>query len=227
MSRSWLLVPLAWLCLMSPGSSQEDPAPASRAEVGLLNQHVLALMASYPLDGSYGYYWPKSGGWEGTTQDLVYAGAKLTTGDPQHRSFCCGLTYEVYVRALLRASGGRPVEGITPDVLREARLRFFGDSKQDPERRQLVQHALASLGLGRAIKDLRQARAGDFVQFWRHSGSGHQAVFVNWIWKGDEIVGLTYWSSQSSTHGIGYSSERFGPDGVKADEVYVARAGWE
>ncbi len=191
-----------------------------------LNAFVLDVMRSYPTDGSHGFHWPKSGGWEGTTQDVVYAGHTLTTGDPQRRSYCCGLTFEVYVRALLAASGGAPVEGLSAETLHELRLRFFGDSKISPERRRLCQFGLESLELGTSITELDQAKAGDFVQLWRHSGSGHSAIFVNWVWKKDTIVGLTYWSTQRSTRGIGYHTEEIGPGAIKRDEVFVARATW-
>jgi hypothetical protein len=204
----------------------EAPVSAPQLEPGeALNQFVLDGLRSYPTDGSRGFHWPKSGTWEGTTQDVVYAGHKLTTGDPQQRSYCCGLTFEVYVNALLAAGGG-PVEGLSAETLHELRLRFFGDSKVARERRRLSQFGLESLGLGKSITDLEKAQAGDFVQFWRHSGSGHSAIFVNWVWKKGEIVGLTYWSTQSSTRGIGYHTESIGPDAVKRDEIYVGRATW-
>lgn len=189
-----------------------------------LNPYVLETMKTYPVDGSYGYYWPKEGGWEGTTRDLVYDGRKLTDGDPERRSYCCGLTFEVYVRALLDAAEG-PVEGVSGDTLHELRLRFFGDSKEG-ERRRLCQFGLESLGLGEAIQDLEQARAGDFVQFWRHKGSGHSVIFVNWVRRKGEIAGMTYWSSQTSTQGIGYQTEWIGSDGIDREQIYVARASW-
>ncbi len=201
------------------GAPSTPPAPATASEP--LNPHVLAVVADYPVDGSFGYFWPRSGGWEGATQDVVYAGRRLARGDAERRSYCCGLTFEVYVRALLRASGGTPVAGIGPDDLHELRLRFFGDSKAG-ERKRLVQFGLESLGLGRAVSH-DEARHGDFVQLWRTNGSGHQAVFVNWLWKGKERVGLTYWSSQPSTRGIGYRSETFA-EGVDPEQVYVGRA---
>jgi hypothetical protein len=220
------------LRLLSLGALTLALAPAqtlsqdsSRAEqLGALNEHVLEVMHTYPLDGRHGYYWPREGSWEGTTRDVVYDGRLLATGDPEGRSFCCGLTFEVYVRALLRAAGG-PHPAVDGDTLHELRLRMFGDSEVG-ERRRLVQFGLESLELGTAIERLEDARAGDFVQLWRHSGSGHQAVFVNWVWSGEEIVGLTYWSSQGSTRGIGYRTEWIGPDGVNREEIYLVRAGW-
>jgi hypothetical protein len=183
----------------------------------------LAILREYPTDGSCGYWLPREGTWEGTTQDIVYQGRTLCTGDPQKRSYCCGLTFEVFMKACERA-GLRTIGTLTPDDAHELRLRFFGDSKRNADRRRLVQEALVTMGLGVAV-DPADARAGDFVQFWRHSGSGHQAIFINWVFEKDKVVGLTYWSSQSSTRGIGYRTEWIGEkDGIKRDEIYLARA---
>ncbi len=222
MRRFALLLPLL---LLLPAAADDAPvAPGGTAAVdSSLTPHVLAVLREYPTDGSFDYYWPKEGGWEGATQDVVYDGRVLSRGDPQRRSYCCGLTYEVYVRALLRASGGKPIPGLTGDDLHELRLRFFGDSKETGERRRLVQAGLESMGLGDPIPH-DEARAGDFVQLWRHSGSGHQVIFINWLYKNGERAGLTYWSSQGTTHGIGFLSERFGPDGVDPAQVYIVRA---
>ncbi|MGE0710713.1 MAG: hypothetical protein AB7N76_11990 [Planctomycetota bacterium] len=209
-------------------SAPEKPAgpelPA--APPGSLNGWVLRTLQGYPLNGACGYHWPAPGSdpWEGTTVSLVYDGVQLTHGDPQRRSYCCGLTFEVYVRALLAANGGAPVPGLAASELHELRLRFFGDSKTK-ERRRLVQAGIESLGLGRRV-ELEDARAGDFVQFWRHRGSGHSAIFINWARRKGAIVGLTYWSSQSSTDGIGYHTEPVGPEGIDAKEIYLARADW-
>lgn len=220
----------AGLALLPVARPEEAPAegagaPVRLTSIGDLNSHVLAVVHSYPLDGTHAFHWPKSGGWEGTTRELRWGGKKLTSGDPQGRCYCCGLTFEVWVRALERALGRPEHPELSPETLHEARLGFFGDSKSG-ERRKLVAAALPALGLGKAIERREDARAGDFVQLWRHDGSGHQAVFVNWVWRKGEVAGLTYWSTQTTTHGIGYHTERFGPDGVKEDEVYVGRAGW-
>ncbi len=220
-----LVVSLVALLVPLPAPA-EDPPAAREAPTpeGSLNRFVLEVMREYPTDGTCGYHWPRSGGWEGATQDVVWGGRVLAKGDAQRRSYCCGLTFEVYVRALQRAQGG-DVPGLDADTLHEARLRFFGDSRQAPDRKKLVQHALESLRLGRSVPHA-EARAGDFVQLWRHGGSGHQAIFVNWLWKGDQIVGLTYWSSQPSTKGIGYRSELVNDEAIDLSQVYVGRADW-
>lgn len=236
-----LLIPALFaLACCAPALASPDDTPASSeaapvtsralpalppAPKGSLNGYVLAQMASYPMDGSYRYHWPKKGSWEGTTQTLVYGGKKLCSGDPLKRSYCCGLTFEVYVTSLLKAAGGE-VPGLSGAELHELRLRFFGDSKVG-ERRRLAAFGLESLGLGRQLEDLEDARPGDFVQFWRHSKSGHSAIFVNWTRnRAGKITGLVYWSSQSSTQGIGYNRESIGPKGIKRDEIYLGRADW-
>lgn len=221
-----LLAVLACLALPArPDDAAREAGPVELSSIGDLNTHILAVVQSYPLNGVHVFHWPKSGGWEGTTRDLFWGGQKLASGDPQGRCYCCGLVYEVWVRALERALGATSHPDLTPETMREARLRFFGDSKAG-ERRKLVAFALPSLKLGKAIEEREEARAGDLVQFWRHGGSGHQAVFVNWVYRKGQIVGLTYWSTQTSTRGIGYHTEMIGPEGIKDDEVYVGRAGW-
>ena len=233
MRRALSLLVLLAACTSQPAPLKVAPEPAPvlppTVERTLppgpdLNPYVLEIMSTYPVDGSYGYFWPKEGGWEGTTQDVVYEGKKLTDGDPKNRSYCCGLTFEVYVRALLEASEGAAA-GVSADTLHELRLRFFGDSKEG-ERRRLCQFGLESLRLGETVDDLEQARAGDFVQFWRHGGSGHSVIFVNWVRRKGEIRGITYWSSQTSTQGIGYQTETIGPDGIDRKQIYIARASW-
>lgn len=211
----------------APAPRPGPTTPAAEAGGAGLNPFVLEVLRRYPTDGSYGYYWPapSESAWEGTPHPVSYGDTRLTAGDPQRRSYCCGLTFAVYVEALLAASGGAPLSGLTADELHELRLRFFGDSSAG-ERRRLVEFALTSLGLGRAVTP-EEARPGDFVQLWRRSGSGHQAVFVNWVWDGERRIGLTYWSSQPSTRGVGYRTEWFrGEAGVDPEQLYFARADW-
>ncbi|RMG08761.1 MAG: hypothetical protein D6731_21135, partial [Planctomycetota bacterium] len=62
------------LALSACGGTPTKPnadSPAPDDVVEGLNPYVLEVLRSYPTDGSYGYYWPKEGGWEGTTQDVV------------------------------------------------------------------------------------------------------------------------------------------------------------
>ena len=81
--------------------------------------------------------------------------------------------------------------------------------------------------VGLASSDWESARAGDFVQLWRRSGSGHSVVFLSWVRKGGKIVGLRYWSTQPSTNGIGVSAEYFDRGRAPLDRkrFYLCRVG--
>ena len=183
------------------------------------NALILEITRSYPTDGSYGYDWPKTGGWDGTTEAVTVDGIPLTQGDPRKRSYCCGLTYEVFLKAHRALGPAAP-----PDRLKELKLRWYGNSKLAPERRMLVAFALESMGFGARPASLDEARPGVFVQFWRGNGSGHSAIFLGWVREEGRIAGITYWSSQKSTNGIGVATERVGgPDGVRPEEIFLAR----
>ena len=60
---------------------------------------------------------------------------------------------------------------------------------------------------------------GDFVQLWRHDGSGHSVIFLDWVRDGEALVGLRYWSTQTTTNGIGEAVERFGTEGRAIDRA--------
>ena len=74
---------------------EEGTAPLASS----FNDKVLELISTYPTDGSYGYYWPSSGSWLGTTQDIYYLEQLVAEGDLFNRSYCVGLTWEVFMRA--------------------------------------------------------------------------------------------------------------------------------
>lgn len=191
------------------------------------NDTVVEVMRSYPTDGSYGYWWPRGSDWEGTTQDLVYEGRKIATGDPKKRSYCCGLTFEVFFKAYEKhcAERGAPfkIGTLAADDVHELRLRWFGASSNG-DRQRLCLEAVTSYGLGRRIEKLEEARAGDFVQLWRHDGSGHSVIFASWDTTGGKPVGLTYWSTQNATKGIGFHTEKFGDKkGLDRQRLYIVR----
>jgi hypothetical protein len=201
---------------VDPGTAPLDSA---------FNDVVVELMDGYPTDGSYGYYWPSGSDWLGTTRDLWYLDTQVAEGDPQHRSYCVGLTWEVFLRAWEQVDaaveGDGTVNGMGLSDLTEFRVDWFvrelyGDG---------VVSAVENYGIGEQITDWEDVRPGDFVQFWRHSGSGHNNIFVQWERDGDgEIEGLTYWSTQSSTDGISENTEYFGSSGSSIDPAYFFAA---
>ncbi len=208
-------------------STRHDvPAP------GELNSYVLEVLASYPADGTHRYWWPrgKDGrGWSGNTRDLRYGGKVLFRGDPQGRAYCCGLTFEVFVRAwrLWCKRTNRPwtIHGLDASGVRRLQKQWFGSSKD----KTCIRTALVANGLGTRITDWKQARAGDFVQLWRANGSGHSVVFLDWVRKDDRVIGLEYWSTQKSTKGIGRRKEYFlaskGKRRLLREKLYLCRVG--
>jgi hypothetical protein len=91
------------------------------------NAYVLDVIATYPTDGSYGYYWPEDDGvWFGTTRDVWYQDTLMSPGDRQHRSFCVGLTWEVLLRVFDEVVGGEGTfNGMTVEDMEEFRTDWF------------------------------------------------------------------------------------------------------
>lgn len=203
----------------------KDPAPLPPADD--FHACVLAIVRTYPTDGTHDYYWPKGSDWAGTTRDLTYDGRKVADGDSQQRCYCCGLTFEVLFRAWERwcVDGKRPfrIGDLSADDLLRFRSLWYGNDGN----RRMIPHALEEFKLGRSVERLEDAQPGDFVQLWRKSGSGHSVVFLGWKRDADgKIAGIRYWSSQKATHGIGEREEAFGGEtGVDPEQVYVARVG--
>jgi hypothetical protein len=190
---------------------------------------VLEVVKTYPTDGTHRYHWPKTGGWPGTTRDVFYEGKKVCEADPEGRCFCCGLTFEVFVRAYekLCAEAKKPFKILDLDAkgVIELRREWFGPTAKD---RTTLLKAVERFQLGKKVP-LAEARAGDFCQLWRRSGSGHSVVLMA-IEKDDKgkPTALRYWSTQKSTNGIHENTEKFSEtekSGVLVDETYVARIG--
>jgi len=192
-----------------------DPLPST------FNDTVLALVAGYPTDGSYGYYWPSGGSWYGTTQDLWYLDSLVATGDPEHLSYCSGITWETFMRAwqeIDRETGGDgSLNGLSVADLDDFRVDWFvrdlyGDGPGV---------AVLNYGIGEPVTRWQDVRPGDYVQIWRHSGSGHTFVFIDWLRDdSDNIIGVQYWSSQGSTDGISENEEYFGTSGSTLDPSF-------
>jgi len=210
-------------CCLSLAAADEGAALPKAKD---FQKHVLALMKSYKSDGTHSYHWPRGSSWKGTTCDLVYGGTTVAKGDPKGRCFCCGLTFEVFFRAWQRWSKAhkRPfkIRDLDAPGVRKLILAWFGSSAEQT----CSLAAVLKFKLGSHIKKLEKAKPGDFVQFWRHSGSGHSVIFV--AWERDRkgaIVGLRYWSTQRKTKGIGVNMERIGPKGIIRNRIHIARIG--
>lgn len=192
----------------------------------VFTKYVLKVMESYPTDGTHKYWWPKDDVWAGVTQDIRYKGEVVAKGDPQGRCYCCGLTWEVFMRALEdynRRHWRKVLNHWSRAEVDDFRKKWFGSDGN----KECLRNAILSYKIGREITDRDEARPGDFVQLWRANGSGHSVVFDSWIRsETGEIAGMRYWSTQGSSSGIGYVTETTqGPKALLLDQTYVMRVG--
>jgi len=199
-------------------------------EGGALNPYVLAIAVCYPTDGSYPYRCKpmEYDLYNGVTQDLWYKGRVVAKAHPNWTrcSYCCGLTFEVFVRAMQYRNIQK---GLDPDdfngmsfsdlfnLLQLWYIEGPGDSPQ---------FGIVSYGLGRKIENLEEARPGDFLDFSRNNKTGHSVIFMDWVRdESGKITGFKYFSSNSG--GVGYATEHFAEAGGRVLHEYfrLARVG--
>lgn len=171
-----------------------------------MNRKIVEVLLTYPQNGQHNYFWPRKGevAYDGATTHVYYANMLVMKGEPQGRTFCCGLTLEVLYRVLsgLAVQPKRFGE-LGPDKFKEF---WFCRELYAPGPTE----ALQSLGIGRSIP-ADEALPGDFVQIWRHNKTGHSVIFVAWAFSPDgKRVGMHYWSTQEGTKGIGFACEAIG-----------------
>ncbi|UCG15666.1 MAG: hypothetical protein JSV19_10270 [Phycisphaerales bacterium] len=199
---------------------------------GSLNPYVLHVIQAYPTDGSYPYHCDfvkkEYDIYNGVTQDLWYQGRVVAKAYPDGSrcSYCCGLTFELLVRAmkLRNEQAGLPIDDFNGmdfyDLFNLLQLWYIEGKGDSPQR------GIVAYGLGEAIKDFEQARPGDFCDFSRNNKSGHSVVFIDWV-RDDagRITGMKYFSSNSG--GVGYITEYFSDSGGKLlrNWVRLARVG--
>ena len=228
------------------GFSPADSALAkafSREEIitndaeGSLNPFVLKIISAFPLDGSYQYHcsWkPREYDiYNGVTQDMWYRGQVVAKAYPDGSrcSYCCGFTFEVFVRAMkLRnvQNGLDPDEfnGMSFNDLFNALQLWYIEGTGDSEKR-----AITSYGLGTAITNLDDARPGDFLSYSTTPSGGHSVIFLGWLRdENNKIVGFKYFSSNLSTNGLNFGEAHFSDStknghGVLRDYVNIGHVG--
>jgi hypothetical protein len=167
------------------------------------------------------------------TQDLWYQGMVVAKAYPDGSrcSYCCGFTFEVFVRAMKLRNVQKGLDpddfnGMTFHDLFNMLQIWYIEGKGDSERR-----AIEAYGLGRAITNFDDVRPGDFLSYDSAPSGGHSAIFMDWL--RDEqgrIVGLKYFSSNlSGSKGVGYGQGRFSDvnhgRGIIRSSLRIARVG--
>lgn len=184
---------------------------------GSLNPYVLKVISAYTPDTNM---YPYHCGWtpreydlyNGVTQDMWYKGMVVAKAYPDGSrcSYCCGYTFEVFVRAMKLRNIQKGLEaddfnGMTFNDLFNMLQLWYIEGKGDSEQRGIVGY-----GLGKAITDLEEVRPGDFVSYSSAPSGGHAVIFTGWIRDdANKIVGMKYFSSNLSTKGIAPSQAKF------------------
>ncbi len=135
---------------------------------GALNPYVMKVISAYPLDGSYAHHCS----WEpreydiynGVTQDLWYKGMVVAKAYPDGSrcSYCCGFTFEVFVRAMKLRNIQKGLDpddfnGMTFGDLFNALQLWYIEGKGDCERRAIV-----SYGLGHSVTNFNECAPAIF-----------------------------------------------------------------
>ena len=185
---------------------------------GCAREKPLDALASFPDGGGYDRSWKGSG----SPEAIVFKGRTILAKGA-NGTYCCGFTFAAAMRTA--ASRGLLADKSVEQVQRLQR-EWFGSTPASREKQCVV--AAQTLGIGREVT-LGDARPGDFVQFWRSSGSGHSVVLLRPIRRDGRLVGLEYRSSQGSTGGIGNRIEHFADTDPKGPilraRTYVCRLG--
>jgi hypothetical protein len=206
-------------------------------EEGSLNPFVLKVISGYPLDGSYHYHcsWtPREYDiYNGVTQDMWYRGMVVAKAYPDGSrcSYCCGFTFEVFIRAMkLRniQDGLEPDDfnGMTFNDLFNMLQLWYIEGTGDSEQRGIVAY-----GLGNAVTNFDDARPGDFLSYSTTPAGGHSVIFLGWL-RDDQnkITGLKYFSSNLSSDGVGFGQTHFSDStenghGVLRNSVNIGHVG--
>jgi len=174
------------------------------------NRYTVAALSDwdrYPRDGTHGYCWAGyghacSGQW-GMLRDGKYGGATLFPGGDD--CTCSGHTLEILLRAfrLWQDEKGADGRGLVhsedgmlalEDLALGPFYQFWQGYGVSQEASAADAFEWAGIGARIAPEHWDEAVTGDFVNFWRTTGSGHSAIFVAWIFDNDgEKIGLRYY----------------------------------
>jgi hypothetical protein len=184
---------------------------------GALNPYVLKVISAYPLDGSYPYHACNNPQeydiYNGVTQDQWFKGMVVAKAYPDGSrcSYCCGFTFEVFVRAMKLRNIQKGLEpddfnGMSFNDLFNLLQIWYIEGKGDSEQRGIVAY-----GLGRAITNFDEVRSGDFLSYSSAPSGGHSVIFIDWLRdEQNQIIGLKYFSSNlGGSKGVGYGSGKF------------------
>ncbi|KAL9646460.1 hypothetical protein ABK040_006457 [Willaertia magna] len=133
-------------------------------------------------------------------------------------TFCCGVTFEVFYH-IFQQYHNRFNEFSTVEEILSIKRDWFCEKNGDDSYLTGCLKALKKRKLGIEIEGIENAKAGDFIQFWRKNGSGHSVIFIRLLDNERGEPCFEYWSSQRSKIGISYKYETI--EDVK--DFYITR----
>jgi hypothetical protein len=195
--------------------------------IPFFNKMVLNIIKEYPTDGTFDYYWEPVNADDGVTEELVYLGTTISKPNSRKTCFCCGISFEIFFKAysivihkchLIRKK-------LSINDMKILKFLWYCSTLDHHGKYSGCLGALTQMKLGMHIENLHDAKPGDFIQYWRHNGSGHSAIFLEWKFdpNSKDISGITYWSSQRSTRGIGVKSETIDDNNIDKNQIYIVR----
>jgi hypothetical protein len=181
-----------------------------------MNKTILELIDKTPKDGTHPYFWV-AGRYDGSTEHVYHNGMKIMTADPRG-TYCCGITFELFLKALAKHDIIYPYS----EIMEMQRAFFITQPLKD---KPLYENkGMAGLKQGKEIKEA-DALAGDFCQLWRSNGSGHSVIFIEHIKRADNIIGMRYFSTQKKSNGVGYNEEYYNNVANPIHKAYFWRYG--
>ncbi|MFH1745639.1 MAG: phosphodiester glycosidase family protein [Planctomycetota bacterium] len=150
----------------------------------------------------------------GVSKTIHYDGQTLLHGNSKG-TYCCGATLETFLDAYClvhhgvdaSAAPGRWFKNWPFEQIAALQQGWYGTPKSESDplipaefRKTILERQVCNVlqwaKLGTPVTDYRLLRRGDFVQFWRQSGSGHSVIFWGRDRDKDGRERLWYWSSQ-------------------------------
>lgn len=177
-----------------------------------LNNQVMKIANSY--EGG-GYKWSSTG----VPKSLYFKDTKILAKSAEG-TFCSGYTFTVAYDVM---TNNRLLDDLDLATIKWLQRSWYGSTEESAESQCLF--ALKKLNIGSEVNH-KNAKAGDFVQFWRNNKSGHSVIFLDWIRnESGKITGLKYRSTQKKTDGIGDRIETVGTGerDINIDRVYIVR----
>ena len=161
--------------------------------------------STYPKDGTYPYCWSYYGDECGDMWGMIwgtyYQDQEVFPGGLD--CFCSGHTLEVFFDAYERWQVDHGVPLDTPYGDLTMNSLDVGDFYQFWQGFGVTYYASAAdafedAGIGHNIyeEDWDDAITGDFINISRDTGSGHSAIFVDWVYDGMHKAGLRYYGCQ-------------------------------